>query len=61
MNWPQRRMTYLVLLAVVVLVLSLIVLVRNRSLETDLLAACAIVGGLAIIVVALPSDGKQHD
>jgi hypothetical protein len=53
-------MIYLVLLGVAILVLSLIVLVRNRSLETDLLAACAIVGGLAVLIVALPNNGKKE-
>jgi hypothetical protein len=49
----------LILLGVVALTLSLIVLVRNRELDTDLLAALGLVGGVAIVVVSLPgSDGK---
>ena len=53
---PARRQAVLILLAVAALVLALTVLVRNRSLDVDLLAALGIVGGLAIVVVALPED-----
>ena len=53
---PARRQAVLILLAVAALVLALVVLVRNRSLDVDLLAALGIVGGLAIVVVALPED-----
>jgi hypothetical protein len=49
-----KREVYLILLGVASLVLGIIVLVRNRNLDTDLLAAVAVVGGLAMIVVALP-------
>jgi hypothetical protein len=48
-------MVYLVLLAVVALVLALIVLWRSRNLETDLLALLGLVGGVAILLVALPN------
>jgi hypothetical protein len=54
-----RREVWLLLLAVAVLVISLIVLIRNRNLDTDLLAALGLLGGVAMIVVALPSrNGK---
>jgi len=49
-----RRNLYLILLGVATLVIAIIVMVRNRSLDTDLLAALGILGGLAIVVVALP-------
>jgi peptidoglycan/LPS O-acetylase OafA/YrhL len=49
-----RRLAYLILLAVALLVLAIIVLVTSRSVDTDLLAAIGILGGLAIVVVALP-------
>jgi predicted neutral ceramidase superfamily lipid hydrolase len=49
-----RRLAYLILLAVAVLTLALIILIRSRSLDDDLLAAIGLLGGLAIVVVALP-------
>ena len=54
-----KREVWLLLLAVAVLVISITVLVRNRSLDTDLLAALGVLGGAAMIVVALPTrNGK---
>lgn len=54
-----RRMAALILLGVAVLVLAIIVLIRNRNIDSDLLAVTAILGGLAIVVVALPVNGKD--
>jgi hypothetical protein len=51
---PVRRELVLIVLGVVALVLSLLVLIRNRDLDVDLLAALGLVGGVAIIVVSLP-------
>jgi len=53
-----KRTAYLILLGVAVLTLSLIVLARNRELDTDLCAAIGLAGGLAIVVVSLPRDGN---
>ena len=54
-----KRQVILILLGVVTLVLALIVLIRNRDLDVDLLAALGIVGGIAIVVVSLPrGNGK---
>ena len=54
-----RREVWLILLAVAVLVISLVVLIRNRDLDTDLLAVLGLLGGVAMIVVALPArNGK---
>jgi hypothetical protein len=53
-----KREVILILLGVVALVLALVVLIRNRSLDVDLLAGIAIVGGVAMIVVSLPGSGK---
>jgi hypothetical protein len=50
-----KREVVLILLGVIALVLSLIVLIRNRDIDTDLLAVLGIVGGLAIVVVSLPT------
>lgn len=56
---PVRRELYLIALGVIALVLSLIVLIRNRDLDTDLLAVVGIVGGVAMVVVSLPGkNGK---
>ena len=57
-----RREVWLILLAVAVLVISLVVLIRNRDLDTDLLAVLGLLGGVAMIVVALPSrNGKKEE
>jgi hypothetical protein len=57
-----KREVWLLILAVVVLTLSLIVLIRNRDIDTDLLAALGLLGGVAMIVVALPSrNGKKGE
>jgi hypothetical protein len=50
----------LILLGVAVLTLALLVLARNRNPDDDMLATIGILGGLAIVVVALPSNG-HHD
>jgi hypothetical protein len=55
-----RRELYLILLGVAMLVLAIIVLIRNRSLDTDLLAVMALIGGLAIVVVALPGPNGTN-
>jgi len=56
-----RREVWLILLAVAVLVISLVVLIRNRDLDTDLLAALGVLGGVAMVVVALPGrNGKEE-
>jgi hypothetical protein len=49
-----RRTAALILLGVVVLVLSLVVIIRNRSLDDELLAVIGLIGGLAIVVTSLP-------
>jgi len=49
-----RRLAWLILCGVIVLVLSIVVFVRSRRLDEDLLAAIGLVGGVAIVLVALP-------
>jgi hypothetical protein len=53
-----RRTAILIVLGVVVLVLAGTVLARNRSLDDELLATIGVVGGLAIVVVSLPVNGR---
>jgi len=55
---PAKRQACLILLGVAALTLALIVLIRNRDLDEDLLAALGLVGAVAIVVVSLPSDDK---
>jgi hypothetical protein len=57
MPWRLRKEIYLILLGVVVLALAVIVLVLNRDLSSDLLAVLGLVGGLAIVITALPENG----
>jgi len=51
-----RRTLMLTLLGAAVLALAIIVMVRNRSPDDELLATIALLGGLAIIVNELPTD-----
>jgi hypothetical protein len=53
-----RRTAILIVLGVVILVLAGTVLARNRSLDDELLATIGIVGGLAVVVVSLPVNGR---
>jgi hypothetical protein len=55
-----RRVAYLILLGVGTLTLSLIVLTQNQSISTELLGTVGLLGGLAIILVTLPTNGKDH-
>ena len=56
---PVKREVWLLLLAVAVLVISLIVLIRNRNIDVDLLAILGLLGGAAMIVVALPTRNSK--
>jgi hypothetical protein len=47
-------------LAVAMLVLAVYVFATSRQLDVDLCAAMGIAGGLAIVVVALPNNGKKE-
>jgi hypothetical protein len=59
---PVRRQALLILLAVACLTLAVIVLARNRSLDDELLATAALVGGVAIVVISLPVRKEdRHD
>jgi hypothetical protein len=57
--WRLRREVYLILLGVVVLVLSIIILARHRSVDTDLLAVIGLAGGVAIVITSLPANGND--
>jgi peptidoglycan/LPS O-acetylase OafA/YrhL len=53
-----RRTAALILLGAAVLALAVVVFVLNRDTSSDLLAVVAVLGGLAIVVVALPTNGN---
>jgi hypothetical protein len=58
---PAHRLAYLIVLAVAVLVMSVVVIVRDRSLDDELLAVIGLCGGVAIVVTALPAgNGNNH-
>jgi len=56
---PTRRTVYLILLGVAALVVGAIVLVISKGWSEHLLASACVVGGFAMIVVALPTKGDQ--
>ena len=58
MTWHTRRTVYLMLCGVALLVLAVVVWVLNQNTSADLLAAAAVVGGLAVVVVSLPDNGN---
>jgi hypothetical protein len=62
MPWRLKREVYLVLMGCAVLILSGIVLALNQDASTDLLASIGILGGLAVIINALPfsSNGDRN-
>jgi uncharacterized membrane protein len=56
-----KREIYLIILGVVVLVLSILVLIQNKSLTDELLGTVGVVVGLAILIVSLPVNGGKDD
>ena len=46
------------LCGVALLVLAVVVWVLNQNTSADLLAAAAVVGGLAVVIVSLPDNGN---
>ena len=53
-----RRQLVMILLGVAVLVLGIVVAIRNNGADDELLAAAAMVGGLAIVLNAIPAEGS---
>jgi len=60
MPWRIKRLWYFILLGGACISLGLVVLYRDRFGDTRMLAAAAIVGGVAMILNALPSDGGDE-
>jgi hypothetical protein len=50
---PARMRAVLIVVAAAVLALALTVLIRNRSPDDEMLAILGLLGGVAIVVVAL--------
>jgi hypothetical protein len=53
-------MAVLVLIGVAMLVLAILVYVRDPRFDDDLLATIGILGGLAVVVVTLPTNGRDN-
>jgi hypothetical protein len=51
-----KQLAILILLGVGALVLAIIVLATTASADTHLLAVIGLLGGLAMVVVSLPTD-----
>lgn len=61
MPWRVRRQLYMILLGAAALGLGIVVQVRDRSVDTRLLAAGLILGGVAIILNVLPANGDGKE
>ena len=53
-----RKMFAMIVLGVCMLSLAIIVWVLNRDVSTDLLAVIGVLGGLAAVVIILPTNGN---
>jgi hypothetical protein len=58
MPWRLAKTVILILLGVTVLVLAIVIFILNQNTSSDLLAVVGLIGGLAIIVNSLPSNGE---
>jgi hypothetical protein len=61
MPWRIKRLLYLMACGFGVLALAIVVLVRDSTIDTELLGYVALLGGVAIILTNLPIDGKDDD
>jgi peptidoglycan/LPS O-acetylase OafA/YrhL len=61
MPWRVKRLFYLMALGFGVLALAVVVLVRDKSTDSILLACIALLGGVAIILTNLPVNGNNKD
>jgi hypothetical protein len=61
MPWRVKRMLVLILCSFVVVICAAVVLFRDRSVDTDLLAVIGLAGGVAILIVALPTNGHEDE
>ena len=60
MPWNVKQRFLLTLFGVVALVLAIVVWIRHRDIDTDILATGLFFGGLAMIIIALPNGWNSH-
>ena len=60
MPWRLAKTVILILLGVSVLVLAIVIFILNQNTSSDLLAVVGLIGGLAIVVNSLPSNGEHE-
>lgn len=58
MPWRIKRQAILILLGAIVVALAIVVFVINRDASSDVLAVIGLIGGIAIIVNTLPTNGE---
>jgi len=62
MPWRVKRLVYLLIVFVVMIVLSLIVYIRDKTVDNELLASIGVLGAIAIAIVALlPTNGQEDN
>jgi hypothetical protein len=59
--WRVKRLLGLMACGFAVLALAVVVLIRDRSTDSEILGTIAILGGIAIILTNLPANGNHHD
>jgi hypothetical protein len=60
MPWRLKQEVILILLSCLILALTIIVFVLNQNTSSDLLAVIGLLGGLAIIINTLPTNGHEQ-
>lgn len=59
MPWRIRRVILLILFGAACAAIAVIVYVTAKNVQQDLLATGLLIGGVAILVVALPTNGHE--
>jgi hypothetical protein len=59
MPWRVKRLWLEIVIGAAVLALAVVVLVLNRDVPSDLLAVLGLLGGVAIVINALPANGDD--
>jgi len=59
MPWRIRWIIYMIVLGAAALALAIIVMVRAKSIDTELLAALGLVGAFAIVLNSMPHNGQN--
>jgi hypothetical protein len=59
MPWRLKKQIYLILLGCIAIILGVVVFIGNfHDWPSDVLGVVAVVGGVAIIINSLPSNGN---